>query len=198
MEDVKRLSEANKFSIEPGSLIESAFLLFANSFDAVCKTIDALPEYQDPRLMPVEVEGGERKFYRPSDDENPLNGWAHRSNFKSADPKAASGPLVGRAVAFKDNVSVGGLPLGLGCSPKHFKDGKHPISTVDASVVSRVLEAGGTVKGTATCENFSLFPISYTSHSGVVHNAWLPGRTHSSLLTLIPLTNGRLCHRWQQ
>lgn len=76
---------------------------------------------------------------------------------------------------FKDNVSVGGLPLGLGCSPKHFKDGKHPISTIDATVVSRVLAARGIVRGTATCEIFSAFALSFTSDSGVVHNAWLPG-----------------------
>ncbi|KAF7188640.1 Amidase [Pseudocercospora fuligena] len=175
LEDLKKVCEASKFSIQPDSLNETAFLLFANSFDSVCQVINNLPEYRDPRLQPVVVEGGERKFHKPRDDEDPLNGWAHKARLVSADPKAREGPLAGRTVAFKDNVSVGGLPLGLGCSPKHFKDGKHPISTIDASVVKRVLEAGGIVKGTANCENFSMFPVSYTSYSGAVHNAWLPG-----------------------
>lgn len=174
-EDLQAVCKANNFSVEPGSLNEKAFLLFQNSFDSVCQAAKNLPEYEDPRLKPAAVEGGERIFYRPDERENPLNGWAHKTTLVSADPKAAQGPLAGRTIAFKDNVSVGGLPLGLGSSPEHFANGKHPISTIDATVVSRVLAAGGIVKGTATCENFSAFPVSYTSHSGAVHNAWLPG-----------------------
>lgn len=175
IEDLRETCKASGFSVEEGGLGEKAFSLFQNSFDAVCETVKNLPEYEDPRLAPAAVEGGERTFYRPDEKENPLNGWAHKTTLKSSDPKAANGPLAGRTIAFKDNVSVGGLPLGLGASPEHFAGGKHPISTIDATVVGRVLAAGGIVKGTATCENFSAFPLSYTSHSGVVHNAWLLG-----------------------
>lgn len=175
LDDLKSICQANNFSIESGSINESNFLLFQNSFDSVCEAVKDLPEYEDPRLKPVPVEGGERKYYRPDGEENPLNGWAHKTTLNAADPKAAEGPLAGRTVAFKDNVSVAGLPLGLGASAKHFKDGKHPISTIDATVVSRVLENGGIVKGTATCENFSAFALSFTSDSGIVHNAHLPG-----------------------
>jgi amidase len=174
-EDLKAISQANNFTIEPGSVNETAFLLFANSFDAVCDTINRLPEYEDPRLKPCAVEGGERQYYRPDRDENPLNAWAHKSALKSSNPSAANGPIKGKTVAFKDNISVGGLPLGLGASSSLLAGGKHSISPIDATVVKRVLEAGGIVKGTATCENFSMFALSYTSDSGVVHNAWLPG-----------------------
>jgi amidase len=174
-EDLKAISQANNFTIEPGSVNETAFLLFANSFDAVCDTINRLPEYEDPRLKPCAVEGGERQYYRPDRDENPLNAWAHKSTLKSSNPSAANGPIKGKTVAFKDNISVGGLPLGLGASSSLLAGGKHSISPIDATVVKRVLEAGGIVKGTATCENFSMFALSYTSDSGVVHNAWLPG-----------------------
>ncbi|EME45977.1 hypothetical protein DOTSEDRAFT_168200 [Dothistroma septosporum NZE10] len=173
LDDLEAICHANHFAIESGSLNETAFLLFANSFDAVCQTVANLPEYEDPRLRPVSVEGGERSYYRPGQEENPLNGWAHKTTLKAVGPK--TDVLGGRTVAFKDNISVGGLPLGLGCSPKHFRHGKHPISSIDATVVSRVLAAGGIVKGTATCENFSAFALSFTSDSGVVHNAWLPG-----------------------
>ena len=98
-----------------------------------------------------------------------------RLRLRSSDPSALNGPLAGRTIAFKDNVSVGGLPLGLGASSSLLAGGKHRISPIDATVVKRVLEAGGIVKGTATCENFSMFALSYTSDSGVVHNAWLHG-----------------------
>jgi amidase len=171
LEDLKAISAANNWTIEPGSLNETAFLLFANAFDATCETIKNLREYEDPRLKPQEVEGGERKYYRPDEAENPLNAYAHKTTLRLPNAK---GPLAGRTVAFKDNVSIAGLPLGLGCSPSILKDGKHPISRIDATVVARVLKAGGIVKGTATCENMSAFPVSFTSDSGVVRNAWNP------------------------
>ena len=175
LDDLKAISQANNFSIEPGSANETAFLLFANSFDAVCKTVEELPEYEDPRLAPCSVESEERKYYRPGSEDNPLNAWANMTILKSVDPAAQQGPLAGRTIAFKDNVSIAGLPLGLGASPSLLSGGQHPISPIDATVVGRVLAAGAIVKGTATCENLSMFALSYTSDSGVVHNAWLPG-----------------------
>lgn len=72
-------------------------------------------------------------------------------------------------------MSVAGAPLRLGTAPELFKDGKHPISTIDATVVKRILEASGTIVGTAVCENFSLFPTSVTAETGPVHNAWASG-----------------------
>ncbi|KAF2485295.1 amidase [Neohortaea acidophila] len=174
-EEVHALAQANNFAIEPGSENEAGFLLFANSFSAVCKTIDELPDYEDPRTEPVEVEGGERKYYRPDEKENPLNAWMFRTELRAKDAAARRGPLAGKTVAVKDNMCVGGLPISLGASAELFSSGQHPISPIDATVVRRVLEAGGTIKGTGVCENLSLFPVSYSSHAGAVHNAWLPG-----------------------
>lgn len=168
LEDLQAIAVANDFSAKAGSLNETAFLLFANSFDSTCEAVQSLPEYEDPRLKPQKVEGGERSYYKPDEAENPLNAWAHKTTLSTS----AKGPLTGRTIVVKDNVSVAGLPLGLGCSPSLLKDGKHPISTIDATVVARILAAGGTIKGTATCENLSMFALSYTSDSGVVHNAW--------------------------
>lgn len=168
LEDVKAISEASGFTIEPGNADETSFLLFANSFDAVCETVNKLPEYWDPRVAPCAVEGGERTYYKPTEDENPLNAWAFKTTLRSADPGAAKGPLAGKTVAIKDNASVAGLPLGLGTSAELLKGSKRPISPIDATVVGRILAAGGTIKGTATCENLSMFALSYTSDSGVV------------------------------
>lgn len=53
--------------------------------------------------------------------------------------------------------------------------GQYPTSPMDATIVARILAAGGTIKGTATCENLSVFALSYSSASGNVHNAWAPG-----------------------
>lgn len=175
LEDLENITQACNFRIPKGSLNETEFLLFANSFDAVCQAVQDLPEYHEPRLKPCAVEDGKREYQKPERDANPLNAWSHRTSLKSAHPDAAAGLLAGRTIAVKDNVSVAGLPLTLGASPSFLKGGEHPISPIDATVIGRVLAAGGTIKGTATCENLSMFALSYTSNSGVVHNAWLPG-----------------------
>lgn len=175
LEDFTLAAKDCGFAIPKGSHNEVNYLLLANSFDAVCRSVQDFPDYHDPRLAPTPVEGGERKYHRPEVEDNPLNAWAHKVTLVSSDPKAREGPLKGRTVVVKDNVSVAGLPLGLGCSPKLLKGDKHPISTIDATVVKRILEAGGTINGIATCENLSMFAMSFTSDRGVVHNAWLPG-----------------------
>ena len=172
-EDLKTIAQKNNFYIGTGD--ETSLLLFQNSFDATCQAIKDLPDYEDPRTKPCAVEGGERKFYVPNSDENPLGAWARKSRLLPADPAAKDGPLSGRTIAVKDNVSVAGIPLGLGTSPELLKDGRHPFPNIDATVVSRILAAGAELRGTATCENMSMFALSYTSDAGVVHNAWLPG-----------------------
>lgn len=71
---------------------------------------------------------------------------------------------------------MGGLPTTLGTFTQLLsKDDGFPVSPIDATVVRRLLEAGATIKGTATCENYSLCPLSYSSASGPVHNPWLKG-----------------------
>lgn len=71
---------------------------------------------------------------------------------------------------------MAGLPITLGTFAEFLSaDGKFPISEIDASVVTRVLEAGGTVAGTATCENYSACALSYSPASGPVENPWAKG-----------------------
>jgi amidase len=45
----------------------------------------------------------------------------------------------------------------------------------DATVVTRVLEAGGEIICTATCENMSYSPSSNTSSTGIIHNPYAEG-----------------------
>lgn len=87
-----------------------------------------------------------------------------------------TGLLSGKTIAIKDNVSVAGLPLTGGTQPFHLNKTKpYPISTFDAPVVSRVLEAGATITGTSTCENYCMSAQSFTSATGPVENPWLKG-----------------------
>lgn len=139
--------------------------------DVTAQLVDDLPDYIDPRMAPVPTVGGQRQFRRPDAAKNSLNAWSHHAELKAEKP--LSDLLKGKTIAIKDNMSVGGLPYTCGMFPDTHKSGKYPISTIDASIVRRVLEAGGTIVGVTTCENYSLTPMSYTSANGPVHNPWL-------------------------
>ncbi|KAL1301979.1 hypothetical protein AAFC00_002433 [Neodothiora populina] len=149
------------------------YRILLNGLDATRKQIADLPEYIDPRLAP-DAGTIPRTWWKA--EHNALGGWSHRCDVTHPSPTHER--LKGRTLAFKDNVSVAGLPITGGTFPE-LLNGKpeYPISKIDAVVVSRVLQSGGTVYGTATCEHFSMSPISFTSANGTVHNPWLKGYT---------------------
>jgi Asp-tRNA(Asn)/Glu-tRNA(Gln) amidotransferase A subunit family amidase len=78
--------------------------------------------------------------YRPSPEENPLNAWYVKTDIQGA----AKGKLKGKTVAVKDNVCVAGVPMMNGSSTL---EGYMP--NIDATVVTRLLDAGATIKGKA-------------------------------------------------
>lgn len=99
-----------------------------------------------------------------------------QAEFKTSRPEDSR--LAGRTVAFKDNVSIGGIPLTGGTFPELLTgQSSYPIPEIDAIVVSRVLQSSGTVRGSANCEHFSMSPLSFTSATGPVQNPWLPSYT---------------------
>lgn len=165
---------------------EDDYLGLVRAADVAVKHVERLPAYIDPRLLPTCLSHKEatppphdlakaRRVVKPTPEQNPLGAWSHQCHISLG---LASGPLAGRAVAVKDNISVAGVPITLGTFPEFFEGGNHPVSEMDASVVTRVLEAGGIIAGTATCENYSASPLSYTAASGPVENPW--GRGHAT------------------
>jgi amidase len=72
----------------------------------------------------------------------------------------------------KDNVMVAGLPLLNGTS---ILEGY--IAEMDATIVTRLLDAGATLLGKAHCENLCLSAGSHTNARGPVHNPLRPGHT---------------------
>ena len=101
--------------------------------------VDGMPDYLPPVLYP-RTSGS-----RPSDEENPLNGWYIKTEVRGA-PK---GPLSGKTVALKDNVCLAGVPMMNGSSTL-----KGYTPDVDATVVTRLLDAGATITGKAHCEYY--------------------------------------------
>ncbi|MCR9127179.1 MAG: amidase [Rhodobacteraceae bacterium] len=117
--------------------------------------VDSLPDFLPPVLYP------RTSGYRPTPEENPMNAWYVKTEIKGA-PR---GPLLGKTVAIKDNVCVAGVPMMNGASTL-----KGYTPDLDATVVTRLLEAGATIHGKAHCEYFCLSGSSHTNATGPVHN----------------------------
>ena len=107
--------------------------------------------------------------YRPTAEENHLNAWYQKCSIKGA----ASGPLAGKRIALKDNVCVAGVPMMNGSV---VLEGYVP--EFDATLVTRILDAGGEIVGKAVCESLCFAGSSFTADTGPVHNPHHP--THSA------------------
>lgn len=122
--------------------------------------VDELPDFTP--LVRYERTAG----YRPSSRENPLNAWYYRTEVMGA----SSGKLLGKTVALKDNISLAGVPMMNGAAPL-----AGHVPSFDATVVTRLLDAGVTILGKATCEHYCLSGASHTSDPAPVHNPLRPG-----------------------
>ncbi len=131
------------------------FLAIMNETIAAYDVVDAMPDYLPP------VDYPRTSGYRPSSEENPLNAWYVKTEIKGA-PR---GPLAGKTIALKDNVCLAGVPMMNGASTL-----KGYTPDVDATIVNRILDAGGTIVGKAHCEYFCLSGGSHTNATGHVHN----------------------------
>ncbi len=117
--------------------------------------IEALPEAVPTPRWPRDG------WRRPREDENPLGAWVAKAEVRGAE----QGSLAGRTVVLKDNVALAGVPMGGGTD--FLAD---YIPPCDATVVTRILDAGGTILGKAQCEYLSSSAGSHTGAGGYVHN----------------------------
>ena len=106
--------------------------------------------------------------HRPDPQDNPYGAWAVRTDIRGA----SHGKLGGRRIAIKDTVAIAGVPLMNGAS---VLEGYVPEG--DASIVTRILDAGGHIVGKSVCEYFSFAGGSVTSASGPVISPRNPGHT---------------------
>ena len=121
-------------------------------FTAVDDLPDNLPKVKYPGRSSSPPAEGEK---------NPLGAWYVRTQIEHA----PTGRLHGRTIAIKDNVFIAEVPLMNGTS---ILEGYVP--PVDATIVTRILDAGGEIVGKAVCEAYCASGGSHTSDSGPVHN----------------------------
>lgn len=103
--------------------------------------------------------------WRPTAEENPHNGWYWRCEIRGAE----AGPLAGRTVTVKDNIGVAGVPMMNG---SRVLEGFTPDE--DATVVTRILDAGGVIAGKAACEDLCFSAGSHTCATGPIRNPHSP------------------------
>jgi amidase len=120
---------------------------------------DYLPEVRYPRTP----------GRRPTAEEDPLHAWYVKTSIMGA----SDGKLVGRQVVIKDSICVSGVPM---------MDGSNTLEgyvpDIDATVVARILDAGGEIVGKANCEYFCYAAGSNTNATGPTLNPYR--RTHTS------------------
>src|SRR5258708_17610769 len=131
---------------------------FQQAFKGSLVSYGRLDELVPPALAPVPPRS---PGYRPSASENPYGGWYWKTDIRSG----AKGLLSGKKIAIKDNICVAGVPMMNGSA---LLEGYVP--EIDATVVTRILEAGGTIAGKAACEDLCFSGASHTCASGVIRN----------------------------
>jgi len=122
-----------------------------DSYQVVDQMSDELPVVKYPRTP----------GYRVPAAENPHNAWYYKTTVKGA----PTGKLFGKTVALKDNVMLAGVPMMNGASTL-----EGFVPEMDATIVTRLLDAGAVILGKAHCEYFCLSGGIHTSAAGPVHN----------------------------
>src|SRR5579863_7923084 len=134
--------------------LESYSALMQPNF-AAYDVVEAMPDY-----LP-EVKYPRTPGYQPEGEENKYNAWYVKTTIKGAQ----GGKLAGKTIAIKDNVSLAGVPMMNGASTL-----EGYVPTTDATIITRILDAGGTILGKTHCEYFCFSGGSHTGAKGPVHN----------------------------
>jgi amidase len=127
------------------------------------KTVQSFVKVAEAPETKLRVRYPRDRGQHPDPATNPLNAWRWRTRIRGAD----SGKLKGKRVAIKDNTCVADVPMAVGSA---VLEGYVP--EVDATLVTRILDAGGEILGKATCEDLMLSGGSHTSESGPVPNPY--------------------------
>ncbi|CAB3681892.1 Amidase [Achromobacter animicus] len=122
-------------------------------YDQVDALIDQPPVVRYPRTPGVQPE------------DNPLNAWYVRTEIDGR----PGGPLAGKRVVLKDNVCLAGVPMMNGAATL-----RGYVPDQDATVATRILDAGGRIVGKAHCEYFCVSGSSHTNATGPVRNPRMP------------------------
>jgi amidase len=157
--DLASIARHYGLHLEPEDL--ESFRVLAVGLLASYDHVERLYEASQP-------EPPQRPYQWPTEDRNDLGAWYVTTEITTRQ----DGPLAGRRVAVKDNIAVAGIPMMNG---SRAIEGFLPRR--DATVVTRLLDAGATIAGKAVCEDLCFSGGSHTSRTGPVRNPWDRSRT---------------------
>ena len=156
---VPTLDELRADAQAVGVNLSDSELKAVHAYAADClKTAERVTKALPP---PAPPKYGPRQSTRPAPSDNPLNAWYVTASIKGA----PTGPLAGKRIAIKDNVCVAGLPMMNGS-----KVLEGFVPDTDATVVTRLLDAGAEIAGKSVCESFCMDFGSHTADTGFVYN----------------------------
>src|ERR1700759_3930133 len=138
---------------------------FQQAFKGPLASYGRLDELVPPGLAPIAPRS---PGYRPSASENPYGAWYWKTNIHAG----GDGLLTGKKIAVKDNICVAGVPMMNGSA---LLEGYVP--EIDATVVTRILEAGGTIAGKAASGELCFSGASHTCAGGVIRNPHNPAHS---------------------
>jgi amidase len=153
-------------SLTDGDVASFLTLMQSNveAYNVVERLPDDLPQVRYPRTS----------GYRPAPEENKHNAWYYKTHIEGA----SQGKLKGKTVVLKDNVMLAGVPMMNGASTL-----EGYVPDIDATIVTRILDAAGTIVGKAHCEYFCFSGGSHTSAAGL---CTIPTRWATRLAALLP------------
>ncbi|KAK2040681.1 amidase [Colletotrichum somersetense] len=165
--DVEKLLKPLGLSIKPDESADYQRLLAA-VHDCATR-IDQLPDYQP---IPNTKRYPRENIHLPTSEEQDFgHEWAYQFLIRGkSNADSSLVPLKGKTVCLKDCIAVAGVPQFFG------SDAFPPWTpSTDATVVTRVLDAGANILGTATCEHFCNSTASFTSAQGIIENPYKQG-----------------------
>ncbi|MFL9925761.1 amidase [Herbaspirillum lusitanum] len=146
---------AEEFGLQ---LSDQTLSTYLQQFDTLAETYQVVDEM---RTTPTPLKYPRSPGEHPAPEDNKYNAWYVKTDIRGA----AQGKLHGLRAAIKDNIAVARVPMMNGSS---VLEGYVP--EIDATVVTRLLDAGATIAGKAHCEYYCLSGGSHTGAKGPVEN----------------------------
>src|SRR2546425_5220544 len=157
-DELRRLAAVHNFALTNEELDAYQALM-----PAMFAMLDALD--QTPTNLP-EITYRERyPGRRPSRQEDPLNAIVRRCSVKGA----KSGKLAGKRLGIKDNVCIAGIPMT--CASLVLEG---YVPDIDATIITRILDAGGEITAILNMDNFAFSGGGDTSAYGPTRNPHNP------------------------
>jgi amidase len=153
-EELKHLALANHFTLNEQE-VDDFDAMMAQMFEP----LDRLDRAPSP---PLPVKYPQRDLgFRPQPENDPLNAILRRCSVKGA----SAGKLAGKRIGIKDCFAVAGIPMTCGSL---VMDGYVP--EIDATLVTRILDAGGEIVAKLNLDNFAFSGAGDTSAFGPTRN----------------------------